>query len=397
MIDPRPAAEGGTLNYPALTIEALKDRPVRVKWINGLVDENGDYLPHLLRRRPDAALGEPARRPGRAPTRTAWSGVAVHGPRADGHARARSAHHRGQRRLSRGLVPAGRREHPGGLRRPRGTYYEQFKQEFQARWGVRRGSRARRSSSIPTTSAPTTLWYHDHTLGMTRAQRVRGPGRLLPAPRRPGRPGRPGCRGPAPQRGDTPGTHYHEIPIAIQDRSFNADGSLFYPDNRAFFEGLNRRQGPSSSPAPASCAPVHPRHGPRTARSATSRRIWNPEFFGNTMVVNGKTWPYLNVEQRRYRLRLLNGSEARFLILKHGRTACRSGRSAARAASCPARCSLTQLLIAPAERADVIVDFSGVPAGTNVVLENVGPDEPYGGGDARATRSSRPTPRRPAR
>ena len=34
---------------------------------------------------------------------------------------------------------------------------------------------------------------------------------------------------------------------------------------------------------------------------------WNPEFFGNTIVVNGKTWPYLNVEQRRYRLRLLNG------------------------------------------------------------------------------------------
>ena len=42
---------------------------------------------------------------------------------------------------------------------------------------------------------------------------------------------------PAPQRGDKPGTRYHEIPIAIQDRSFNADGSLFYPDNRAYFEG----------------------------------------------------------------------------------------------------------------------------------------------------------------
>ena len=48
MLDPRPVAEGGTLNYPAFTIEALKDRPVRVKWINGLVDANGHYLPHLF-------------------------------------------------------------------------------------------------------------------------------------------------------------------------------------------------------------------------------------------------------------------------------------------------------------------------------------------------------------
>jgi bilirubin oxidase len=37
-----------TFNYPAFTIEAEVDRPVRVKWINGLVDENGDALPHLL-------------------------------------------------------------------------------------------------------------------------------------------------------------------------------------------------------------------------------------------------------------------------------------------------------------------------------------------------------------
>src|SRR4029450_619806 len=35
-------------NAPALTIEADWNRPVRVKWINDLVDANGDYLPHLL-------------------------------------------------------------------------------------------------------------------------------------------------------------------------------------------------------------------------------------------------------------------------------------------------------------------------------------------------------------
>ena len=50
-------------------------------------------------------------------------------------------------------------------------------------------------------------------------------------------------------------------------------------------------------------------------RAATSP-IWNPEFFGNTMVVNGRTWPLLEVEPRRYRFRCLNGCNSRFLILK---------------------------------------------------------------------------------
>ena len=64
---------------------------------------------------------------------------------------------------------------------------------------------------------------------------------------------------------------YYEIPIAIQDRSFDADGGLFYPDTREFFDGFAGPYVPDSDIAP----------------------IWNPEFFGNTMVVNGRTWPSL--------------------------------------------------------------------------------------------------------
>jgi spore coat protein A, manganese oxidase len=58
------ASAGGLLlhNAPSLTIEAKANRPARIKWINELVDGNGDYLPHLLAGRPDAALGQPARR-----------------------------------------------------------------------------------------------------------------------------------------------------------------------------------------------------------------------------------------------------------------------------------------------------------------------------------------------
>ena len=91
--------------------------------------------------------------------------------------------------------------------------------------------------------------------------------------------------GPAPTANDPfpPNKTYYEIPIAIQDRSFNGDGSLFYPDSRAFFDG-DRRD--------------------RTSRTPTFSPIWNPEFFGNTIMVNGNTWPFQTVEQRRYRLPL---------------------------------------------------------------------------------------------
>lgn len=107
--------------------------------------------------------------------------------------------------------------------------------------------------------------------------------------------------------------------------------------------------------------------------------IWNPEFFGHTMVVNGRTWPYLEVEQRRYRLRLLDGCNARYLILKlsNGLPFYQIG---AEGGFLPAPVMLTQLLISPAERADVIVDFTGIAAGTEIILQNIGPDEPFGGG-----------------
>ena len=94
------------------------------------------------------------------------------------------------------------------------------------------------------------------------------------------------------------GTKYYEIPIAIQDRSFNKDGSLFYPASRRFLMSFKGPYIPDSDIAP----------------------ILNPEFFGNTIVVNGRTWPFLEVEPRRYRFRLLNGCNSRFLILKCDRS-----------------------------------------------------------------------------
>lgn len=95
---------------------------------------------------------------------------------------------------------------------------------------------------------------------------------------------------------------YREIPIVIQDRFFNADGSLFYPDNRAFFEGLQPGQLQI------------PFLGDAT-NSSDIAPIWNPEAFFNTMVVNGVTWPTQEVAPALYRFRLLNGCNSRFLNL----------------------------------------------------------------------------------
>jgi len=103
------------------------------------------------------------------------------------------------------------------------------------------------------------------------------------------------------------------------------------------------------------------------------------------MMINGNTWPFQTVEQRRYRFRFLNGCQSRFLILDFnqipGVEVWAIGNDGG-FLSAPVNLTATngnRLLMALAERADLIVDFTNVPLG-NYVLGNVGPDEPFGGG-----------------
>jgi spore coat protein A, manganese oxidase len=377
MTDPRPAAEGGTLNYPAFTVEATWKRPVRVKWVNGLVDANGDYLPHLLAVDQTLHWANPPGGAGHTDehgmVQAPYTGpvpmvVHVHGAHttedSDGYPEAWFLPN--ARNIPDGYATAG-------------SFYEQFKQEFKKRWGVAWQA----GSSIfqyPNDQRAATLWYHDHSLGMTRVNVYAGPAGFYLLRGGPDDVADGRLPGPAPQRGDNAGLTYREIPVAIQDRSFNADGSLFYPDNRAFFEGLNVPGKEQQFPGAGELRiPFIPDLVP-DGRASDVSPTWNPEFFGNTMVVNGRTWPYLNVEQRRYRLRLLNGTQGRFLILKMENDM-PFWMVGTEGGFLPKPVSLRRLLLAPAERADVILDFSTVPAGTNVVLQNVGPDEPFGGGE----------------
>jgi FtsP/CotA-like multicopper oxidase with cupredoxin domain len=366
-------------NAPSLTIEAQWNRPVRVKWINDLKDANGNYLPHLLPVDPTLHWANPPggtagrdMRPtfdstpgpytGPVPVVTHVHGAVGVGDDSDGYAEAWYL-------PAAGNVPAGYATE--------GTWYNFFKSKAVSRYGVTWGA-GFATFQYPNHNRASTIWYHDHALGMTRLNVYAGPAGFYlirggPAGDKAVLDSRSGTTavlpGPAPNEGDRfpPKKTYYEIPIAIQDRAFNDDGSLFYPDSREFFDDATA---------------LDPGFIPDTDLSP----IWNPEFFGNTIMVNGNTWPYQTVEKRRYRLRFLNGCQSRFLILDFnnipGVEVWQIGNEGGLLAA-PVNLTTSngnRLLMGLAERADVIVDFTNVPAG-NYVLGNVGPDEPFGGGE----------------
>ncbi|MHB1009620.1 MAG: multicopper oxidase family protein [Propionibacteriaceae bacterium] len=363
-------------NAPSLTIEAQAGRPVRVKWINDLVDANGHYLPHLLPvdptlhwANPPGGTGgrdsrptftsTPGRYTGPVPLVTHVHGAVGVGDESDGYPEA-------------WFLPAADNV-PSGFA-TEGTWYGFFARKAADKFGVTWGP-GYATFHYPNVDRASTNWYHDHTLGMTRLNVYAGPAGFYII-----RGGPQGddavldsrtrrtavLPGPGPKAADRLPSNksYYEVPIVIQDRSFNSDGSLFYPDTREYFDETTGPFLPDTDLSP----------------------VWNPEFFGNTIMVNGTTWPYLVVEKRRYRFRFLNGCQARFLILDFSRIpgveVWQVGNEGGFIDRSPVNLTATnqnRLLMALAERADLIVDFTNVPVGEHV-LGNIGPDEPFGGG-----------------
>jgi FtsP/CotA-like multicopper oxidase with cupredoxin domain len=360
---------------PSLTIEAQVNRPVRVKWINDLKDSNGNYLPHLLPvdptlhwanppggtaerdMRPDFT-GQPTPGPytGPVPIVTHVHGAVGVGDESDGYAEA-------------WYLPNANNI-PGGYA-TEGTWYNYFKGKAAASYGAVWGP-GFATFQYPNHNRASTIWYHDHALGMTRLNVYAGPAGFYivrggPAGDKAVLDSRFGTvavlPGPAPIEGDRFPSNktYYEFFIAIQDRAFNTDGSLFYPDTRELFDEIVDPYIPNGPFSP----------------------IWNPEFFGNMIMVNGNTWPFHTVEKRRYRIRFLNGCQSRFLVLDFsnipGVEVWQIGNEGGFLAAPVNITALgNQLLMGLAERADLIVDFTNVPVG-NYVLGNVGPDEPFGG------------------
>lgn len=191
------------------------------------------------------------------------------------------------------------------------------------------------------------LWYHDHAMGITRLNVYAGlaANYLL--------------RDSVEDGLNLPKGAY-EIPLVIQDRSFNEDGSLHYD----------------------STALLNPDGSQQTDENGNPVYTSNPEFFGNIITVNGKAWPKLDVEPRKYRFRMLNGSDSRFYNIWLERSdglpipagaitqIGNDGGLLPTAVNDIGNGPDNGLLFALAERADVVIDFSKFPAGTNITMRN---------------------------
>jgi spore coat protein A, manganese oxidase len=197
--------------------------------------------------------------------------------------------------------------------------------------------------SYPNGQQAATLWYHDHAVGITRLNVYAGlSGFYL-------------LRDDEERSMGLPSDEY-EIPLLLQDRSLDDDGQLVYSPTHE--DGVKLPPG-----------------------------VWGPEFFGDIPVVNGAIFPYLNVEPRPYRLRVLNGMNSRFLNLyfnlaKHPTdipALVPFHQIGTDGGFLPKPAPLTRLLMGPAERADLIIDFTGLD-GKTVTLSNNG-SAPYPGWD----------------
>jgi spore coat protein A len=296
---PATALWGYNGQYPAPTFEVRRGKPVSVKWENQLPGA------HFLPIDPTIHGAEP-------PTPAVRTVVHLHGsksmPASDGYPEAW---------FTNGFQKTG-------------PFFETKVYHY------------------PNDQQATTLWYHDHALGITRLNVYAGLGGGLYL-----------IRDDHEDSLGLPSGNF-EIPLVIQDRFLNPDGSLLYPveDN-------------GGDPDPR----VPP--------------VWIPEFFGDTVLVNGKVWPFLEVEPRRYRFRILNASNARFYHMTlqeawaSGAPLGRPGPAFLQIGSdgglLPAPVTLTDMLMAPAERRDIVIDFTD-QQGKNFLLANDAP-APYPDGD----------------
>ncbi|NNG45998.1 MAG: multicopper oxidase family protein, partial [Deltaproteobacteria bacterium] len=173
---------------------------------------------------------------------------------------------------------------------------------------------ASRTYTYPNNQLPSTLWYHDHLMDFT------GPHVWF------GMAGFYLITDDYEESLGLPGGAY-EVPLVIQDRNFDGNGNLVYTGNR------------------------------------------NGEL-GNTLLVNGTVKPYFQVATRRYRFRVLNGSNMRAyrLALSNGQPFHVLGMEGGLLPSPIAASSVT---IAPAERVDIVIDFSSIPVGQSLVLRNL--------------------------
>ncbi|OZJ01390.1 hypothetical protein BZG36_05766, partial [Bifiguratus adelaidae] len=175
----------------------------------------------------------------------------------------------------------------------------------------------------PLDQDPLTMWYHDHALGITRINVYTGLAGMffLYTPGLDEKLGLP--------------TGKYEIPLVLQDKFFNEDGSLYWP----------------------------------TIGKEGKRPVWVSDFEGDTPIVNGKVAPYFQVEPRKYRFRILNGGPYREWNLYFKEDNLHFTHIGGDGGFLPKPLVVNEVPLGVAERADVIVDFAGFN-GKSVFLRN---------------------------
>jgi len=329
--------------WPGKTIERhVNDDPLEIVWENNLVGKNGKPLPHLLPI--DTSLHWAYALPGYEQFSIAQNGVP--------------------------LVP---HVHGGRNDSPFDGNPEFFFSPGNGVKGPRFVTHKYMFGGPDWNNAAGMMWYHDHALGITRSNVYAGLAGFFPL-RDDNDSGKHG--NPAGLPADP-----YELGYAIQDRMFWNNGELFYPafPGDPAYEDFIVGEGAVLPPN------LFPGGGP-TALA---------EFFGDHMLVNGVIWPKASVERRQYRVRLLNGTDSRFMRLK---LKVITGGASNTAATNPAdgyeipfyvvgsdqslranAVQVNEVDFMPGERLDLVFDFNTVEMGDRVIMENILGDVPFGG------------------
>jgi len=327
---------GGSYTWPGRTFEVRSGEPVEVKWANKL-----DRLPM-----PVSSFGRSV-----IDTSLHW---------------AYSLHGYTQYSVENDGVPIVPHVHGGHT----DFQYDGNPEFFFSPGYTIRGPQWRDKKFVYKNDQPAgTVWYHDHALGITRLNVYAGMAGfyIIRDDDDTGREGNPLGLPAFP----------YETALAIQDKMFDENGGLFYPafPGDPFYDDFITGEGAILPPG------QFPGGGPTGLA----------EFFGDHMVVNGIIWPKMDVERRNYRLRLLNGCDSRFLVIRFRKAASASSTDLTDAgdpipftvvgsdqglASSPT--TVDTLVVETGSRYDIVFDFKSVSPGDRVIMENIGGDTPFG-------------------
>ncbi len=354
---PTPFANGalsstGIWHFPAPTIKGTFGRPVRVQWLNELPNEAPTGLDPSVDCGPNAPNCYPYNR-----ITTHVHGAHV-GPESDGLASAW---------FTPNFAIVGEDFVSTRQFGPEGTYFYPMDQEAS------------------------TIWYHDHAMGTTHNNTNMGMAGFFPIT---------DANEKSLVTANVLPTGAYELGFALQDRHFDAaTGNMVMPDFPIYdLNACNGAVDVNGLPDTTLCpmvpwmmsadgthlVPYNDPTGLTPVLGGTSATL---EYFGNIPVVNGVVYGKYNVEPRVYRMRFIGGTDSRTWVMQLAYTDPVTTLpvvvpfwqigSEQGLLNKPVLRQAMDLM--PGERLDVLVDFTGIPAGTRVIMKNLGDDAPWPG------------------